>query len=216
MAGSLLIRDLFDGMTSGTSINGRVPQTTESGYAWKVETSQGTATSDGAGAVRFSSSGAVCQQRTLAESQVAVQAKWNDGGSLNGLILYLGDRMSSTIYPRTAYGAIFSPRAGTFQFVRYDSFETFGIGSEITGLTYTLTADVFAFERNDTDFQARLNGTVIGTFTDASKLPDGTRRHHGVVPYPYVNNAGKMIEFEIYDSIAVIAAPSAYTIVEIF
>lgn len=217
MAGSILVRDTFDGMTSGASIVGRVPNTTESGYAWKVETSNGTATSDGAGNVRFSAVGASCQQRTLAESQLAVRVKWNDGGSANGITLYIGDRISTTIHPRSAYGAIFIPRGGEVRLIRFDDFGMYLIGSAILGLTFNLTADVLAFERNGNVFRAIVNGIEVGSFTDASKPPDGTRRHHGMLPFPFVNNSGKCVEFEIFDSIETAPSPlESYTIVDVF
>lgn len=212
MAGNILIRDTFDGMLSGQSISGRVPPVTESGYAWRIEVNS-TANSDGQGGISITNA---CQQRTLAESQVAVQIKWNDGGSANSVTLYIGDRTASNIYPRTAYGVIFRPRSAEVRLIRIDEYNMYLIGSYITGVSFNYTADVLAFERNGNDFRALVNGVEVGSFTDAAKPPDGTRKHHGMAPFQPVNNAGRVLEFEIFDGIADTAAPSqSYTVVDV-
>lgn len=214
---AILIKDSFDGMTLGTTVNGRVPETTESGFAWKVELANGTANSDGQGRVQFSAAGASLQQRTLAESDVAIQVRWLDGGSSNGAVLYIGDTVSSTIYPRNAYGAMFMPRSGTVRMLRFTTFEMFAIGTDITGLTFNFTNDILAFQRKGNDFEARLNGVYVGEFTDATYAPNGSRRHHGLIPSPFTNNAGRLIDFEILDTLGVAGQPAenAFTIVEL-
>lgn len=213
MADLVKIQDLFTDLALNVSINGRFPPVNDGGYAWQVD-GNGTALGDGAGAVKFDSLGST-KIRSLQEDPVAVRAVWNDAAASEGLILYIGDNVG-TVYPRYAYGAKFEPTLGLVKMYRFDNFNGIKIGSDIP-VTFASGDNTVIFKRAGNGFTAMVNGTEVGTFTDATYGVNGTRKRHGTVPTPWVNGAGRMKSFEVLDSVtAGGGAPPAYDLIRVW
>jgi hypothetical protein len=191
------VQDLFTDLALNVSLNGRFPTVSDGGYAWQVD-GNGTALGDGAGNVKFSSSGTI-KIRTLQENPVAVRTIFNDGGQAEGFVLYVGDNQGA-VYPRYGYGAKFERAAGLVKMYRFDEFNAIKIGSDIA---YTFPAGDFTavFQRSGNNFYASVNGTEVGTFTDATYAPNGVRSRHGLIPTPWVNGVGRMRSYEVLDSV---------------
>lgn len=219
MAGILVLDDDFTGLATDTTISGRIPPLSDSGYAHAVDPGTTGAVGGGSGDVKFNGSGVAVKARSLLISG-AIQIVMDDKGGNEEFRIFTRDTYT-TPYPRNGYYATFRSRfyggvSGNFSAGYFTNYVSTSI---ISGSAWTYASDginTVALESIGNNHRIIINNVVAYSFTN-SAFPEIANANKYSVTYggSATPSIMRMNRLSVYDSIVISASATPYVIVTV-